>query len=383
MPLLPKSGLGRVLLAIPAAILAIVVVLIGSTGWLDALGAAPAGERLARIRRSPNYRDGAFQNPVASSLATTGSTWTTIRRWLGGHEQRVPAGPIPIVSLTRADFAQPPASGLRATWLGHSTVLVEIDGARILFDPVWSRRASPSSMIGPRRFHDPPLALDDLPPLDAIVASHDHYDHLDRGVVRALARSAAQSRARFVVPLGVGAHLERWGVTADRITDLDWSESTTVGPLELTATPARHFSGRGINDRNHTLWASWSVAGPRHRVFHSGDTGPFAGFGDIGTAHGPFDLTFIKIGAYGDTWPDIHLTPEQAVDAHAKLRGRLLLPIHWGTFNLAFHSWDEPAERVAAAAAGGTRLIVPRPGESVEPATARQVEPWWRAVRTK
>ncbi|MBA3341453.1 MAG: MBL fold metallo-hydrolase [Gemmatimonadaceae bacterium] len=383
MPLLPKSGLGRVLLAIPAAILAIVVVLIGSTGWLDALGAAPAGERLARIRRSPNYRDGAFQNPVASSLATTGSTWTTIRRWLGGHEQRVPAGPIPIVSLTRADFAQPPASGLRATWLGHSTVLVEIDGARILFDPVWSRRASPSSMIGPRRFHDPPLALDDLPPLDAIVASHDHYDHLDRGVVRALARSAAQSRARFVVPLGVGAHLERWGVTADRITDLDWSESTTVGPLELTATPARHFSGRGINDRNHTLWASWSVAGPRHRVFHSGDTGPFAGFGDIGTAHGPFDLTFIKIGAYGDTWPDIHLTPEQAVDAHAKLRGRLLLPIHWGTFNLAFHAWDEPAERVVAAAAAGTRLIVPRPGESVEPATARQVEPWWRAVRTK
>lgn len=383
MPLLPKSGLGRVLLAIPAAILAIVVVLIGSTGWLDALGAAPAGERLARIQRSPNYRGGAFQNPVASSLATTGSTWTTIRRWLGGHEQRVPPGPIPIVSLTRADFAQPPASGLRATWLGHSTVLVEIDGARILFDPVWSRRASPSSMIGPRRFHDPPLALDDLPPLDAIVASHDHYDHLDRGVVRALARSAAQSRARFVVPLGVGAHLERWGVAADRITELDWSESTTVGPLALTATPARHFSGRGINDRNHTLWASWSVAGPRHRVFHSGDTGPFAGFGDIGTAHGPFDLTFIKIGAYGDTWPDIHLTPEQAVDAHAKLRGRLLLPIHWGTFNLAFHAWDEPAERVVAAAAAGTRLVVPRPGESVEPATARQVEPWWRAVRAK
>jgi hypothetical protein len=222
MPLLPKSRLRRVLLVILAAVLVIVVVLIGSTGWLDALGAAPEGERLARIKRSPNYKDGAFRNPEETRLGTTGSTWKTIRQWLGGHEQRVPPGPMPIVRLTKADFTQPPPSGLRATWLGHSTVLVEIDGARILFDPVWARRASPSSMIGPRRFHEPPLALDDLPALDAIVASHDHYDHLDRGVVRALARSTSQSRARFVVPLGVGAHLERWGVAADRITELDW-----------------------------------------------------------------------------------------------------------------------------------------------------------------
>ena len=382
MRFLPRARPGRVLIVFLSAVLAIVLVLIGSTGWLDALGASPNGERLVRIRRSPNYRDGVFRNPDATSLATKGSTWTTIRRWLGGHEQRVPPGPLPIVRLTRADFAQPPASGLRATWLGHSTVLVEIDGARILFDPVWARRASPSSLIGPKRFHEPPLALDDLPPLDAIIASHDHYDHLDRNVVRALARSATQSRARFVVPLGVGAHLERWGVAANRITELDWSEATTVGPLTLTATQARHFSGRGLSDRNHTLWASWSVTGPRHRVFHSGDTGPFAGFAEIGAAYGPFDLTFIKIGAYGETWPDIHLTPEQAIDANTKLRGTALLPIHWGTFNLAFHAWDEPAERVVvAAAAAGTRLIVPRPGESVEPLVAAPSDRWWQRVR--
>ncbi len=383
MRLLPRSRLRRVLVAILVAVLTIVISLVGSTGWLDALGAGPSGERLARIRRSPNYREGAFRNPDATSLSTGGSTLKMIRQWLGGHEQRVPPGPLPIVSLMRADFATPPASGLRATWLGHSTVLVEIDGARILFDPVWARRASPSWLVGPRRFHEPPLALDDLPPLDAIVASHDHYDHLDRGVVRALARSAAQSRARFVVPLGVGAHLEQWGVAAERITELDWAESATVGPLTFTATPARHFSGRGLTDRNHTLWASWSVAGPRHRVFHSGDTGPFPGFADIGAAHGPFDLTLIKIGAYGETWPDIHLTPEQAVDAHTKLRGDLLLPIHWGTFNLAFHAWDEPAERVVTAARAGTRLVMPRPGESVEPATAQAVGPWWRSVRPR
>lgn len=381
MKLLPKSRLSRVFLAIFAVLLVTIVVFVGSTGWLDALGAAPKGERLARIQRSPNYRDGAFRNPAATSMMSSGGMGKMLRQWLRGREQRVPPGPLPIVKLTRAEFAQPPASGLRVTWLGHSTVLVEIDGARLLMDPVWARRASPSSLIGPRRFHEPPLALEDLPPLDAILASHDHYDHLDRGVVRMLARSTDQTRARFVVPLGVGAHLERWGVSADRITELDWGESSTVGPLTITATPARHFSGRGLADHNHTLWASWSVAGPKHRVFHSGDTGPFAGFADIGAAHGPFDLTLIKIGAYGETWPDIHLTPEQAVDAHVKLRGSLLLPIHWGTFNLAFHAWDEPAERVVAAAVAGTRLIVPKPGESVEPATGRPVELWWRAVR--
>src|SRR5687768_11362804 len=228
MRVIPRSRLARVLLTILALGLVIVIVLIGSTGWLDALGAEPTGERLARIQRSPNYRDGAFRNPEATSLATTGSTWQTLRRWLGGHEQRVPPGPMPIVSLTRADFATAPASGLRATWLGHSTVLVEIDGARILFDPVWARRASPSSLVGPKRFHEPPLALEDLPPLDAIVASHDHYDHLDRGVVRALAQSPAQRGARFIVPLGVGAHLEKWGVAPERIAELDWSESVTV-----------------------------------------------------------------------------------------------------------------------------------------------------------
>jgi len=381
----PMSGrrirLKYVLLTILIFIVVLVVAGLASTGWLDALGAAPKGERLARIQRSPNYRDGAFRNTDTTNTAPNTGTWEMLRRWLGGKEQRVPPGPLPIVKIARGNFDRPPESGLRATWLGHSTVLVEIDGSRVLLDPVWARRASPSSLIGPKRFFPPPLALEDLPPIDAIMTSHDHYDHLDRGVIRALAKSSSQSAARFIVPLGVGAHLERWGISPERITELDWGESTTVGPLTLTATPARHFSGRGLSDRNHTLWASWSIKGPVHRVFHSGDTGPFSGFGEIGLQHGPFDLTLVKIGAYDDSWPDIHLSPEQAVDAHGKLRGKVMLPIHWGTFNLAFHRWDEPADRVVAAGVG-TTVVVPKPGESVEPARPSRVESWWRTLRS-
>jgi L-ascorbate metabolism protein UlaG (beta-lactamase superfamily) len=357
-----------------------VLALVLSTGGLDVMGGTPTGERLARMQRSPNYRDGQFHNSDTTELGVEGSVGSSLKRWLFGPEERHPPAPIPTVKLTRADFATPPASGLRATWLGHSTVLVEIDGLRLLFDPVWATRASPSSLIGPKRFFEVPLGVDELPALDAVVASHDHYDHLDRDVVKALAR--AQPSMRFIVPLGVGAHLEKWGVAPERVTDLDWWERTTLGTLTLTATPARHFSGRGLSDQNHTLWSSWSVRGPVHRVFHSGDTGPFPGFARIGEAEGPFDLTLLKIGSYGEGWPDIHVTPEQAVDANSQLRGRAMLPIHWGTFNLAFHAWDEPAERVVTAAlVRGTKLFMPRPGESIEPSLAPDTTRWWREVK--
>jgi L-ascorbate metabolism protein UlaG (beta-lactamase superfamily) len=376
----PRSRLARVLLALLSLLVILVIALVASTGGLDVTGGKPDGERLARMQRSPNYRDGEFHNSDTTLYGLEGSAWASMKRWLFGPEQRHPPAPIPIVRLTRASFATAPASGLRATWLGHSSVLVEIDGARLLFDPVWANRASPSRIVGPKRFFEVPLPIEEMPPLDAVVASHDHYDHLDRDVVKALAK--AQPNLRFIVPLGVGAHLERWGVAPERITDLDWWESTTLGALTLTATPARHFSGRGLSDKNHTLWASWSVKGTSHSVFHSGDTGPFAGFVDIGSRHGPFDLTLIKIGAYGEGWPDIHVTPEQAVDVNTTLRGRSLLPIHWGTFNLAFHSWDEPAERVVAAAVkNGTKLFVPRPGESIEPDSVPKQHFWWRNVR--
>ncbi|MEX2154499.1 MAG: MBL fold metallo-hydrolase [Gemmatimonadaceae bacterium] len=324
---------------------------------------------------------GRFQNPVPTQLMTPGALVKTLRSQLGGKEQRVPKLPLPIVRRAAGDFATPPGSGLRVTWLGHATVLIEIDGARVLVDPVFGERASPVQFAGPKRFHPPPLPLTAMPPLDVVLITHDHFDHLDRAAVANLANSASQMKTRFVTTLGVGARLEKYGVAATRITELDWDASVRVGPLTITATPARHFSGRGILDRNKTLWASWVIDGPRHRVFHSGDTGFFDGPADVGRTHGPFDLTMIKIGAYGMTWPDIHLTPEDALRVHQMLRGKLMLPIHWGTFNLAFHAWHEPPERLlAAASAAGAKLVMPRPGQSIEPSQPPPVDTWWRAL---
>ncbi|GAA0397286.1 MBL fold metallo-hydrolase [Streptomyces luteireticuli] len=347
-----------------------------------AFGADPSGERMARIRRSPNFRDGVFVNPVAASRTPSGSMPAFLSTYFRKEERvrRAPVHAIPVHPTTVADLAVPAASGLRLTWMGHSSVLAEIDGHRVLFDPVWSERCSPFAFAGPRRMHPVPVPLAETGPLDAVVISHDHYDHLDMPTVRALIRSGAV----FVVPLGVGAHLEHWGVPARRIAELDWHESTTVGGLTLTATPARHFCGRALRNTQHTLWASWVVAGPEHRVYHSGDTGYFPGFAEIGAQYGPFDATMVQIGAYSDMWPDIHMTPEEGLRAHLDLQGGdpgrgILLPIHWGTFNLAPHPWAEPADRTAVAARrAGARYAVPRPGQPFEPADGLAPDAWWR-----
>ncbi|MEU7061583.1 MBL fold metallo-hydrolase [Streptomyces sp. NPDC046197] len=350
-----------------------------------AFGADPSGERMARIRRSPHFKDGVFQNPGGvARTRPSGSMLDFAKLYFDRDERprRAPRGTVPVHATTLADLARPPAGGLRLTWMGHSSVLAEIDGQRVLFDPVWGERCSPLPFAGPRRLHPVPLPLAALGPVDVVVISHDHYDHLDMPTVKALAGTDTV----FAVPLGVGAHLEHWGVSADRLRELDWHEATRVGGLTLTATPARHFCGRGLRNTQHTLWASWVVAGEEHRIYHSGDTGYFDGFKDIGAAHGPFDATMVQIGAYSEFWTDIHMTPEEGMRAHLDLQGGPsagpMLPIHWATFNLAPHPWAEPGEgTMAAARAIGARIALPRPGEPFEPAgSAVPTKPWWRAV---
>jgi L-ascorbate metabolism protein UlaG (beta-lactamase superfamily) len=336
------------------------------------MGAAAKGTRLEQMRKSPRWKDGVFVNPFPERSIPF---WSTLWAWVKGVPHERPEEPLPVVEKAASDFASAPGSGLRITWLGHSSQIVEIDGHRLLLDPIWAKRASPFSTMGPTRFHAPPLPLNELPQLDAVVISHDHYDHLDRKAIVALNK---RDGVLFVVPLGVGAHLEHWGVRRERIVELDWWGKVKVGELTLVATPARHFSGRAVGDRNKTLWAGWAILGPRHRVFYSGDTALFPGMREIGRRLGPFDATMMEVGAYNARWADLHLGPEQAVTAHRHVRGKVLIPVHWGTFSLGIHSWTEPVERVLVAARReGVEVAVPRPGQSIEPSRLPKLVQWW------
>ncbi len=342
-------------------------------------GAPMTGARLERAKANPQYHDGRFVNLQPETPSGFGSLFGYMVRQFSGDEVRVPPAPLPVLQVDPAALAAaPPARGLRAFWIGHASVYVEIDGLRLLLDPVFAERVSPIS-IGPKRFHPPPIALADLPKIDAVLVSHDHYDHLDMDTVQYLAARGT----RFFVPLGIGAHLERWGVPLAQIEEMEWWQRKTLGGFEFVCTPTRHYSGRGL-DRSTTLWSSWSVLGPGHRFYYSGDTGYGTHFQEIGSRLGPFDLAFVKIGAYGpgQSWIDIHMPPEESVQAHRDVRAKRMFPVHWSTFNLAYHDWDEPIRRtVAEARRTAVELVTPRLGEWVDADGGFASTPWWEGVR--
>ena len=328
------------------------------------------------MRDSPHWSEGRFANEQPM--------WTNTRsgllRLFESTPAELPDAPVPVVMDGGRALRIPAASGLRVTWFGHSSVLIEIDGVTVLTDPLWSERASPLSWVGPKRWYPSPVALSELPKIDVVVISHDHYDHLDLSTITALA-STANMNTTFVAPLGVGAHLERWKVPAARIVELDWWQSARVGSLEIVATPARHASGRLSAQSDGTLWAGYALLGSQHRAWYSGDTGFHSALQEIGRRFGPFDVTLIEAGQYDKDWPDWHLGPEQAVEAHRLVRGKRMIPVHWGLLNLAHHSWTEPVERVLAAAkCRDIDVLVPRPGESIEPTLSSSRERWWPEI---
>jgi L-ascorbate metabolism protein UlaG (beta-lactamase superfamily) len=345
---------------------------------MRSFGGKAKGVRLERMKASSRWAGAGFQNlhPVLPGLRDPSVPMPTVTEFLCGGERRVPKGRLP--SANPLDiWRRKPQSGLRATWLGHSTVLIEIDGVRLLTDPVWGTRASPLAIAGPKRFQPVPVTLGEMPPIDLVIVSHDHYDHLDYPTIRALAKLDVP----FVTSLGVGAHLEAWGVRAERITELDWWESHALRGINITAAPSQHFSGRTFGARNATLWSSFAIRSARHAVFFSGDTGLTTEYAAIRERLGPFDLVMLEVGGLHPSWGDMHLGPENALKALALLGGGAFLPVHWGTFSLAMHAWDQPAEvLLAQAPKAGARLVMPRLGEPLEPAQADAVEPWWRGI---
>ncbi|HCR90261.1 MAG TPA: hypothetical protein DIW50_07335 [Prolixibacteraceae bacterium] len=337
------------------------------------------GERLERIKKSPNFRDGVFQNPVPTDVQGENfSFWKVMREFTRKAEGRTPEKAIPAIPIDKNTFSKE-NKGIRVNWLGHSTTLIEIDGVIILTDPVFSERTSPFSFVGTKRFDSTfHYDIENLPQPDLVIISHDHYDHLDRKTVLKL----KGKNVHFVMPLGVGAHFDRWGFLPDQYTELDWNgEFLWQGKLKITTTPARHFTGRGLTDRFKTLWASWVLKTETSSVFFSGDSGYFPGFKDIGNQHGPFDLCIVECGQYNDGWPYIHMAPEETAQAHLDLQGKLLLPIHWGKFKLSLHHWTDPVERVLkAASSNGSQVTTPKIGEQIIVGEYTPQANWWKEI---
>jgi len=332
-----------------------------------------------------------FLNPVPTAVGGFSTIFKVLPLYINNKAESEPKKPLGPFRTDASVYGAEPKSGLRVTWLGHSSMLIEIDGVRVLVDPVWEERASPVEWFGPKRFFAPPLRLEDLPTIDVVLVSHDHYDHLGAGTIKKLSGLSATARALWVTSLGVAKRLRGFGVPEGRITELDWTQSVEASgrelgsSLKITSWPARHFSGRGTLDRFTTLWGSFVLEGPRHRVYFGADSGYWDGFAEIAAQYDGFDLTMLEVGAFHPLWKAIHMGPDGAAQAYAAMGGfekaGLLMPIHWGLFNLALHAWREPMERIMELApVEGIRVWSPTPGVPTE--VERGVgllSDWWRA----
>lgn len=339
---------------------------------LKSLGQNPRGAYRDNIRRSPNFRKGAFQNIEPTPLMTENTSMFKMTvKFFGKQEGRLPSFDIPFL---KNDLSKTDAGRCTVTWFGHSSYLLQYKNYNVLVDPVLCGYAAPFPFLG-RSFRGTNVySPKDLPEIDLLIITHDHYDHLDYQTVTSLRSKVKQ----VVTPIGVGAHLVYWGYDQGRITELDWWEGLTISSeIELTCTPARHFSGRSFV-RNQTLWASYCLNIFDKRIFVGGDSGYDAQFGVIGNRYGPFDLAVLESGQYGENWPLIHMTPEQTVQAAQDLGASVLMPVHWAKFALAFHGWNEPAFRIKAAAQEHrVNVSIPVPGSRYYVGEEQEQSEWW------
>ncbi|MBS8266712.1 MBL fold metallo-hydrolase [Mesobacillus boroniphilus] len=352
----------------------IVVIAYAVLNYYPAFGGKHSNEKRAIYAQSPQYRNGKFENQLQTGWDTSFSSMISMMMdFLKGNPERRPRAAVPMVSFSPKVNRD---SAAKVTWFGHSAFLLEIEGKTILFDPMFGKAPTPFPVRNQRYSMELPFRIEELPVIDAVVFSHDHYDHLDFGSIMKLKGKVKQ----YITPLGVGAHLERWGIPSENIQEHDWWNEFTFEGLKLACTPARHFSGRGITDRNSTLWCSWVIIGRDTKVYFSGDGGYGPHFKEIGEKYGPFDLTLMECGQYDARWAAIHMLPEETVQAHQDVKGKLLIPVHWGAFTLSLHAWHDPVERaVRAAEESGVEIATPRIGETVSVGSLEIPNlSWWR-----
>ena len=344
------------------------------------LGTRPSDEDVKRFASSKNYNAETeqFQNRIPNIMEAMNKriySWDAIKEWMAGVEQGRPPQRMPVVRSDLNAF-KAKGEGLKIIWLGHSSFLLSMKGAVILVDPIFSEAASPVS-FAVKRFQEPPIPLSSLPPIDYILISHDHYDHLDMKTVQYF----SDHQTHFVVPLGIKGHLAGWGISSDRVVEKDWWEAAVFPQVTFTATPAQHFSGRDGIHPNETLWASWVIQSDNHKVYFSGDSGYDTHFKTIGDKMGPFDVVFLDSGQYNQKWREVHMMPEEAMTAAKELKAKYHFPVHWGMFELALHDWDEPVRRIFAhQTEDSVPVLTPRLGEMVLlPNPAAQTR-WWESL---
>ena len=364
--------LKRIILIILATIGLVILSVFIFVNIAPQFGNSPAGEHAEKMKNSPNYKGKQFVNQIPTSMDMSFRAMGATIREMITAKNTTPDKPLP-ARFSNGVVANADSAAV-VTWYGHSAILLQMDGKRILIDPMFGPNASPVSFFGKRFDYEKPIDFSQFTNIDAVVISHDHYDHLDYPSIKKLEAHVKH----FYVPLGVGAHLQKWGIAEDRITELDWWQSVNADGIELTAAPARHFSGRGIMDRNKTLWVSWIITGKKQKIFFSGDSGYGPHFKKIGEKFGPFDLAMIECGQYNEKWEAIHMMPEQSLQAGMEVKAKVVMPIHWGAFKLAMHSWTDGVERLTKAAAiKSVSIATPVIGEPFRIGTEMPNEKWW------
>ena len=335
-------------------------------------GATKNEIKTEQVLASENFTNGVFENKEATTVMLE-FKFSSLKEYFK-KEGKAPTGEIPVHKLQKSHF-ESKDTATKFTWFGHSAVLLETEGKKIFIDPMLGDVPAPVSFLGPKRYNpELPMSADSLPELDIVLISHDHYDHLDYESIKKL----KDKTKLFITPLGVGAHLRSWGVQSEKIIELDWWESTIVDSMNIAVTPSRHFSGRGISDRNTTQWCSFVIQTNNKNIYFSGDGGYGTHFKEIGDKYGPFDICFLECGQYNKQWAQIHMMPEEVIDANTDLRGKHIVPIHWGAFTLALHAWTEPVDRLLQSAEGkNVSIVTPEIGKTTSIKDEISTKYWW------